>query len=69
MGICNYCILKDIKSRHKGKGRIYAHLSPVDEFTKILGRGIDVVFVPKGKTIADGKILAWFMELSKKCMC
>lgn len=69
MGNCNYCTLKDLRIKYKDKGRVNTRSGPIDEFTKDLGRGIDVIFIPKGKTISDGKTIAWFMELPKKCAC
>ena len=66
---CNYCLLKAIRASYKGKGRIYLRPGKVDGYIKVLGMGVNVIFVPKGKTLSQGKKLDWFMELSEKCVC
>lgn len=79
MTLCNYCNLKAIRARNKGKGMVVRVTGEGPDF-KELG-GINVIVYPKNLRIPSRKqieerakffedhFVAWFMELTGYCCC
>ena len=58
---CNYCSLKQIKRNAKEGGKKVEVAPATIEFEASVGKGVHVK--------VDGKIVAWFMELTNHCVC